>query len=169
MKKTILKFLLIPGLVGFLACNNSTDSKTSEVSVTKEAASFDLAAAKTSIEAANAKFVETFLKGDSTGVANLYTADAMVLPPNMQTVKGSSIAGFWGGFMKMGVKNLKLITDNLEGNNEQLVETGHYEIYGDGDKIMDKGKYIVAWKPVDGSWKLHRDIFNSDMPMPAAK
>jgi hypothetical protein len=50
-----------------------------------------------------------------------------------------------------------------------LVETGRYEIYGAENKLMDKGKYVVAWKPVNGDWKLYRDIFNSDMPAAPAK
>jgi ketosteroid isomerase-like protein len=29
---------------------------------------------------------------------------------------------------------------------------------GDGDKVLDSGKYIVVWKRQDGQWKLHRDI-----------
>ena len=32
----------------------------------------------------------------------------------------------------------------------------------DGDHI-DHGKYVVIWKRIEGEWKLHRDIFNSNM------
>jgi len=32
--------------------------------------------------------------------------------------------------------------------------------------MLDKGKYIVIWKKVDGEWKYYRDIFNSDLPIP---
>jgi ketosteroid isomerase-like protein len=32
--------------------------------------------------------------------------------------------------------------------------------------ITDKGKYMTVWKKqADGSWKLLRDIANSDLPM----
>ena len=34
-----------------------------------------------------------------------------------------------------------------------------------GKTIDDKGKYVTVWKKqADGSWKVVRDIFNSDMP-----
>ena len=33
--------------------------------------------------------------------------------------------------------------------------------------MQDEGKYVVVWKKQeDGSWKLHRDIWNSNL-MPA--
>ena len=45
-----------------------------------------------------------------------------------------------------------------------LAETAHYEMYGADNKLLDKGKYVVVWKPVNGEWKLYRDIWNSSMP-----
>jgi ketosteroid isomerase-like protein len=34
-----------------------------------------------------------------------------------------------------------------------------------GKTIDDKGKYVTVWKKqADGSWKVLRDIFNSDLP-----
>ena len=40
-------------------------------------------------------------------------------------------------------------------------EVGRY-ILGAGGQTADVGKYIVIWKNDGGTWKLHRDIFNSD-------
>jgi ketosteroid isomerase-like protein len=166
MKKSFILFVLTFTLCGLFACNTASTDKTADATEKNDAPAFDAAAAKSSVEASNVKFVEAFKKGDSAGVAALYTNDAMIMPPNMATVKGNSIPGFWGGFMRMGVKDVKLVTDDVEGNAEQLVETGRYEIFGDGNKQLDNGKYIVAWKSVNGEWKMHRDIFNSDMPPP---
>ena len=71
--------------------------------------------------------------------------------------------------MRMGVKDFNLFADDLAGNKDQLVETGRYEIYDAQNKMLDKGKYVVVWKPVNGEWKLFRDIFNSDVPAAPAK
>jgi hypothetical protein len=30
--------------------------------------------------------------------------------------------------------------------------------------VKDEGKYVVAWKKVDGAWKVAADIFNSNVP-----
>ena len=34
----------------------------------------------------------------------------------------------------------------------------------DGGVVADRGKYIVIWKNEGGSWKLHKDIFNTSQP-----
>ena len=70
---------------------------------------------------------------------------------------------------RMGVKDLKLTTDEVSGNEEQLAETGKYEIYDAENKLLDKGKYVVVWKLVNGSWKMYRDIWNTSMPAAPAK
>jgi ketosteroid isomerase-like protein len=36
-----------------------------------------------------------------------------------------------------------------------------------GREIKDKGKFVVVWKrQADGSWKIVRDVYNSDVPPP---
>ena len=45
-------------------------------------------AQKAEIEAANAKWIEFFNKGDFAGVASLYTEDATAFPPGSAVVKG---------------------------------------------------------------------------------
>jgi ketosteroid isomerase-like protein len=153
-----------------LACNSgSTDTTSAETASTKDSISFDLSNAKSIIEAENTKFIDAIKRGDSSAVASNYSQDAWILPPNSDVVKGNNIPGFWGTFVRMGVKDLKLIIDDISGNEDQIAETGKYEIYGAENKLLDKGKYVVVWKPVNGSWKMYRDIFNTSMPATPAK
>ena len=170
MKKSLNQLIIAATAIFMAACNTaSTDSKTAETTGTKESPAFDLATAKSSIEADNVKFIEDFKKGDSAAVAAHYAEDAWILPPNSEPIKGNGIAAFWGSFIRMGVKDFKLMTDDVAGNEDQLAETGRYEIYGAENKLLDKGKYVVVWKPVNGSWKLYRDILNTSMPATPAK
>jgi len=54
------------------------------------------AAQKVAIEAANAKWMEFFNKGDFDGVASLYTTDATAFPPGSGMVKGrAAIGAMW--------------------------------------------------------------------------
>ena len=160
--------LLFPVIVftGFLFCNDAIAQPKKEKMKT---GGFDLGAAKSAVEAANAKFMDAFRKGDSAAVAACYTSDGWMLPPNGDIIKGSSIVNAWGGFIRLGVKEVKLMIDEVTGNQDQLAEVGHYEIIGDQNQVWDKGKYVVIWKQENGMWKLHRDIWNSSMPAPAAQ
>ena len=38
----------------------------------------------------------------------------------------------------------------------------------DGSALTDNGKYLVAWKKIDGTWLMQTDIWNSDNPPPPA-
>ena len=163
-------FVVAATAICLVACNSaSSDSKTTEATETKDSPGFDLAKAKSAIEAENAKFMEAFKKGDSTGAAANYAQDAFILPPNGEPVAKSNIAPLWGSFIRMGVKDVKLVVDDIAGNADIISETGHYEIYAAENKMLDKGKYVVVWKPENGAWKMYRDIFNTSMPAAPAK
>jgi ketosteroid isomerase-like protein len=170
MTKLFNQLIILTAVIFLAACNTaSTDAKTDETTGAKETTSFDLAAAKSSIESMNAKFSESFRKKDSAAIASYYSDDARMLPPNSEPVSGPGIVSLWGAFIGMGFIDLKLMTDDVSGNQDQLAETGHYELVGAGNKVMDKGKYVVVWKPVNGGWKLYRDIWNSSMPAAPSK
>jgi ketosteroid isomerase-like protein len=50
-------------------------------------------AQKAEIEAANARWIEFFNKGDFVGIASLYTTDATAFPPGSAMVKGNAAIG----------------------------------------------------------------------------
>lgn len=166
MRKLITPLLL--GNIFFIAsCNNSgTTSTPAEDSSNKMAGekNFDLEKARTAIDEENRKFMDDFKKGDSTSLAAHYAADGMVLAPNADPVKKEGLAALWGSFIRSGVKDLKISPTDVSGNDEMLTETGMYELYGDNNKMVDKGKYVVVWKNENGSWKIFRDIFNTTQP-----
>jgi uncharacterized protein (TIGR02246 family) len=111
----------------------------------------------------NEIFMETFKKGDAKGMGELYTEDGQVLPPNGHTVKGRHAVGdFWGATMDMGVKSIKLTTDEVELCGDMAFEVSQAELYGEGEHMLDEMKYIVIWKKVNGEWMLHRDMFSSN-------
>jgi uncharacterized protein (TIGR02246 family) len=122
---------------------------------------------RAAIEAANAQWMAKFNQGDSAGVAALYTANGQLFPPYSDIVSGTpAIAQFWRGAMDAGIKKVKLDIVEAEGHGDMAHEVGKYTLMGDGDKVLDSGKYVVIWKRQDGQWKLHRDIWNSSQPAP---
>ena len=148
------------------ACNNDGARVASgpDASADSTAQAFDMSTARKTIEDYNRQFADQFSKGDSASMAASYASDALVMPSNSEAVKKDAIAGFWGSAHRMGIKNIKLNITDLTGNAELLSETGEYELLGDDNKSIDEGKYVVVWKPENGTWKIYRDIWNSNMP-----
>jgi uncharacterized protein (TIGR02246 family) len=117
------------------------------------------------IEQANADFAAAYAKGDPKAVAAMYTENARLLPPNARLVEGRNpIEQFWKGVMDAGIKAIELHTVEVESFGNTIVEQGTATLYGSDQAVVDKGKYLVVWKRVDGKWKLHRDCWNSSEP-----
>ncbi|MEK7793203.1 MAG: DUF4440 domain-containing protein [Candidatus Hydrogenedentota bacterium] len=120
------------------------------------------------IEAANRAFKEAFEKGDAAAVASCYTKDAQVMAAGMESVTGTaSIEKYWKAAMQPGV-TFTLTTLEVEQHGDTAIEGGRVDIFASGNSV-DQLKYIVIWKRIDGQWKLHRDIFTTNLPASAAK
>jgi ketosteroid isomerase-like protein len=89
------------------------------------------------------------------------------MPPNADLVTGKQeIQNAMQGFVDAGINGIILESTEIEGIGNMAFEVGKYTLSVD-ENIIDNGKYIVIWKKVGEDWKLHRDIFNSNMPLPA--
>ena len=154
MRKKILFTLLSTVLI--FACNSKTEIKPT----------FDLTAAKKEIEVANRNFEKYISTGDSVGFAkNSYTIDAHYMAPNQPAIVGrKAIQTMCHQTLTTGFSEIKLKTIEIWGDENFITEEGLLEVYVNGGKLVDKGKYLVLWKKEDGVWKLYRDLFNSDMP-----
>jgi uncharacterized protein (TIGR02246 family) len=145
-------FILMIALLLFLNCQQPQEDGTK---------------IREAIVTANGNFMEAFNSGDAAGVAALYTAEGQLLPGNSDFVTGTqAIQDFWQGVMDMGIKSGKLETIEVGGMGKMAYEVGKYQLFADDDQMLDQGKYIVIWKQVEGVWKLHRDIWNTSMPLP---
>jgi ketosteroid isomerase-like protein len=129
----------------------------------------EAAAARRAIAVQNARFSAALRDADRVALAALYTEDAQLLPPNRAPVVGrEAVLSFWtGGDRKMQVETT-LTSLQVEAHGDTAIEVGRAvleAIGADGTRSrLDQSKYIVIWKREGGSWKVHRDIFNSDLP-----
>jgi uncharacterized protein (TIGR02246 family) len=115
------------------------------------------------IDAVNQQVAAALAAGDSAAIAALYTEDAQLLPPGSPVVSGrAAIGGFWQGAITSGVKGISLKTNEIRGKRKAAYEVGEYRLTGAGGKELEVGKYIVVWKRIEGQWRLHRDIWNSN-------
>lgn len=116
------------------------------------------------IEAANSEFVAAFSRHDGASIGRLYTADAQVLPPNSDIVRGvGAIGEFWQGAFDLGLTAATLETVEVESSSDMAVEVGRYRLMA-GEAVADHGKYLVVWKAQGGRWMIHRDIWNTSQP-----
>jgi len=118
-----------------------------------------------SVKDGNKAFREAVESHDAIALAALYHSDARVMPPNGEIVKGrEEIRNFFKGMLSPSVTGIELHTQDTEKRDDLGVETGTYEVKGEQNATLDRGKYIVVWKKDDGKWKIYRDIWNSDLP-----
>lgn len=151
-----MKKLFFAALVATLSlgCNDTTKS------------AFDLVNAKKEIELANQNLVELLAKNDSVGFANSYTEDAKFMGYNEPSTEGrSAIQTIWAKNMNAGATNIQLTTLEVWGNETSITEEGLFDFKSKEGIALDKGKYIVVWVNENGKWKIHRDIFNSNLPV----
>ena len=164
MKKVLLT-AFIATAVSFAACNNANDKPTA----TQDGTANDDETVKAFIKKEDANFEEEVKRGDTAAMASHYASDAMVMPANSEPIKAKDILSFWGGALRMGVKEVKLDVTDITGSGDIYAETGNVELFAADHQSIEKGKYVVVWKKENGSWKMYRDIWNSNLPAPAAK
>ncbi|HEX4469151.1 MAG TPA: DUF4440 domain-containing protein [Gemmatimonadaceae bacterium] len=162
-------------LVAVAACTTQqarrTDTTSPAAATLAGAPATDAAAVRRAIDSANARFDAAALKGDTAALAGFYADDAVFMGANMPAERGhEAIAkGFAGMLAAMKPTAFKLQTQDLIVSGEYVIETGTYDITSQVPKatkpMHDVGKYLVAWrKQADGSYKIVRDIANSDLP-----
>lgn len=133
-------------------------------------ASTDVAAVRQAIESANAQFFDALKRGDTVAARANYAEDAVVMMPNEGAWRGQPAVakGFAGFLAQAAVTEGGTTTQDVMVSGDMAVETGSFEWTlspKNGKPIKDKGKYVTVWRrQADGSWKIVRDINNSDLP-----
>lgn len=155
MKKIIFSLAIATSL---FACKPSTE----------KTAAFDLESAKKEIIANNQAFEAAVKNIDSVAFGNLYALDAKWMNPNAPTVEGrAAIVSSFVAVLNAGISSAKLTTVDVWGDENFVTEEGTFELFSKDGAQVDKGKYLVLWKRIDGKLMFYRDMFSSDLA-PAA-
>lgn len=136
----------------------------------------DPAVVRSTIDATNAKFADAMVKGDvAAAVAGSYANDAVLMMADAPKATGKdAILGLFTGMLaQMSIKAMTFRTDDVMLAGDIAVETGGYQVTlqpKKGAAVKDEGKFLTVWKKqADGSWKIIRDISNSNPPATPAK
>jgi len=152
------------------ACAPKGETAVNDSAATAAPPAVDVAAVRQAIDQANAKASDAFQRGDTAVVFSMYDNDIAVLMAGQPTMRGK--AEVTSGLAKMfaGTKfsDVKFNASTVDVGGDYAIETGTYEMTTTeaGKKpVPDKGKYLTVWKKqADGSWKVYRDMPNSDGP-----
>lgn len=154
------RIFLWAALFTIAACTSSTDQKqaTSSAGLTDKDKEF--------FQKVTVNAYESFSKGDRAPYINRYSADAIYMAPNMETIKGrDAIKEYVNSYPST---HLEFPIVEILGTSNHANVRGTYVVNDTTGKFMDKGKYVSVWqKDADGNWHLTHDIFNSDIPVPA--
>ena len=126
---------------------------------------FNESKARKGIEEACAKYTKAIQEANVAGVIDVYTADATILPPGGEMVKGKqAIEEVYKNFFRIGMKDVTFTIIEVGGSSDIAYEIGKTKvrIQPEGQAaIIDSTRYLVIWKrQADGAWKVHVDIYN---------
>jgi ketosteroid isomerase-like protein len=135
------------------------------------------ASAKVAIDAANAQWPRLTSTGHADSIAEFYVEDAVLMPPNMATIRGKeAVRAFFATINTIDPRpTLTLRAENVVASGPLAVETGRWHwafpagaTLPPGTPSVDSGKYIVRWAEQNGRWLIADDVWNSDLPLPTA-
>lgn len=129
------------------------------------------AADAAAIRAASKAYTQAANSRDWARWAGFFAEDGMFLPPNTPARTGRAEIEAWGrAFPPM--KDLQIEPLEIDGRSDLAFARGRYSLVitlPNQPEVQDYGKYIEIWRrQADGSWKMSRDTFNSDVPLASA-
>lgn len=110
------------------------------------------------------KFPDMMKNKNFDEIPNIYTADALLMPPDHGSVTGhTEIAEFLGSFPPLTA--FDIFVDEIEGAGDIAYVRGSFRMEmipePGADPVEQHGQYLeIRKKQADGSWLLSRDIFN---------
>jgi len=155
MRRLFASLFLLPLLAGCQPAAPKVDTAAEEEAIRAQVAAFNTAVAAY----------------DTQALGALYAQDAALLPPNQERLDGqAAIQQFFAGMQQLNVS--MAITPTVvvvAASGDIAMEEGTWTVTmptPDGSTFSDNGKYLVAWKKIDGAWLMERDIWNSDNAPP---
>jgi uncharacterized protein (TIGR02246 family) len=133
----------------------------------------DEAADMAAINGVRSAFADAFNAGDVARLATLYAADAIVMPANEPALTGiEAITKRNTDTFTSATMNITITPQETKVMGDWAFDRGEYSMAitpkaANAKPMTDSGKYLVLLqRQADGSWKLARDIDNSNTPMP---
>lgn len=157
MKIHLIALVGVTAALAFASC--STPAATPEA----PKPAFSTAVARAVLDSMNKSYDGRFRDSTTTYFSARYTSDACVFPPNKPRVCGiEAITKFYWFGGDSQTLTLDIQGQEVSGTEQELTEVGTYRVIDDEGTVMDEGKFIAIYRSEGGTWKVHREIWNSD-------
>jgi ketosteroid isomerase-like protein len=129
---------------------------------------------KAKLQADALSWFDFYSKADGEGMANLYAADALLMPPGAAAVTGRAAIKTFLGEDAAKTKSAGLTLKNgtvtgAEVSGDTGWVSGNYTVVDGSGAAIDSGSYLSVHRRTNDVWLYTRDIWNSDRaPAPAA-
>jgi uncharacterized protein (TIGR02246 family) len=127
---------------------------------------------RVAIAAIDKKFIEDVNRGDAAAGAAAYTDDAILMPPNHSPLEGKQAIEEYLSEIgsRLQASNFQLSILEVDVQGDTTIVRGAYSstftVPGTDVPMEDQGKTLNVWKrQTNGTWKLHRDMWSSNMPI----
>jgi uncharacterized protein (TIGR02246 family) len=161
------KLLFVIPLV-FLVCSSFGYQRAEKVD---KQSSVEVQADVEAIKKLSDEYGAMVTAGDAEGFLDLFTDDAVLMPPNHKMIDGKEeIRPLVQAILK-NAKETELVEittpSEIRVFGDWAFDLGITTFKSKGKPLEETNKYIRIWqKLADGSWKLARVIFNSNNPLP---
>lgn len=124
------------------------------------------------VRAGTAAWLAAYNAGDVAGVARLYAADAVVMPPGAPAAVGRKAIRVFltsdiAAAQEAGVTLVQGEMDDAGASEHLAWHSGSYTVNDATGAVVDSGSFLEVWRKTGGQWRILRDTWNSDRP-PAA-
>lgn len=115
-------------------------------------------------------FVKEFNAKNSENLSGLYSADAVLYPPNEAPVSGLKAIAEWykDTYVDAGVTDLVSTVYRVERSGNLAMQLNRWTVkipQQDGTVLEDRGKTLNVWRlEPDGKWRVIIDAWSSDLP-----
>ena len=108
------------------------------------------------------RLAAAFNSGDSARIAQMYTEDAILMPPGAKMIKGrDGVEKYWRSAART-VTDSKLTTVEVKSIDQaQAQEIGSFTARSRGAHPREiGGKFVILWKKAGDDWQVAVDIWN---------
>lgn len=164
--------ILLAAITTLAAAACAPNKSSTGDSVAAATPTVDTAGVQRAIDSANARLSTSFTKADAQGLGAEFADDAIAMEPNVKAARGrNEVDKLYAAKLRSArFPSVSFKTTDLVVNGQFAIESGTYDITTQpqkGSPVRDVGKYLTVWKKQpDGSWKIFRDIGNTDQPAP---